>query len=106
MCEELLLKEVLIMENHKAKLLHLLEDALVWLFLYYFISLFLAPIWVTVTRCAEAFQEVSVFDSLILFIYSHNITELLDDLDLFVFPIETVNVGRSSNANGGECSLK
>lgn len=44
MCEELLLKEVLIMENHKAKLLHLLEDALVWLFLYYFISLFLAPI--------------------------------------------------------------
>ena len=39
MCEEELhLKEVLIMENHKAKLKHLLEDALVWLFLSYFIS--------------------------------------------------------------------
>lgn len=35
---ELHLKEVLIMENHKAKLKHLLEDALVWLFLSYFIS--------------------------------------------------------------------
>ena len=38
--------------------------------------------------------------------YSHNITELLDDLDLFVFPIETVNVSRSSTPDGSECSLK
>ena len=32
--------------------------------------------------------------------------ELLDDLDLFVFPIETVNVSHGSNPDGGECSLK